>query len=124
MSGTRQCYADVELGPWCVVSGVRAVKLRVFVSWSGRRSEAFAKALTGWLPHVLQNASPWMSVNLLKGDRWSEVIGRKLSDHHVGMICVTPENVHASWLMFEAGALSKALDSAKVCPVLLGMRPS
>lgn len=89
-----------------------------------RRSEAIATALTAWLPHVLQNVSPWMSANLQKGERWSEVIGRQLSQHHVGIICVTPENLHASWLMFEAGALSKSLGTARVCPVLLGIRPS
>ena len=101
------------------------MKLPVFVSWSGPRSRVLASALVKWLPHVLQNVAPWMSyTNLQKGDRWSEVIGKKLSEHHVGVICVTPENVDASWLMFEAGAISKLVGGSKVCPVLLGIRPA
>lgn len=36
-------------------------------------------------------------------------------------MCVTPENRQSSWLHFEAGALAKHLDAAKVCPYLFGM---
>jgi hypothetical protein len=64
-----------------------------------------------------------MSKQIEKGDRWSQRIGERLAEYHVGLICVTPENSAAPWLLFEAGALSKTLGTAKVCPVLLGVRP-
>lgn len=37
---------------------------------------------------------------------------------------MTPENTDSAWLLFEAGALSKALGRSRVCPLLLGMSPS
>lgn len=80
--------------------------------------------MVDWLPRVLQASDPWMSKQIEKGDRWSQRIGERLADYDIGVICVTPENSAAPWLVFEAGALSKALGTAKVCPVLLGMSPS
>jgi len=68
------------------------MKLRIFISWSGHRSRAFAKALHDWLPHVLHYVEPWMSSDLQKGVRWMDVIGAKLAAHDLGLICVTPEN--------------------------------
>lgn len=99
--------------------------LNVFISWSGDRSRAIAVFLTEWLRKVIQISKPWMSdFDIEKGERWSDEIGKNLSSHNIGIICVTPENYKASWLIFEAGALSKSLGDAKVCPLLLGMSPS
>lgn len=99
--------------------------LNIFISWSGERSRAIAEFLTQWLRKVIQISKPWMSdFDIEKGKRWAEEIGKNLSSHNVGIICVTPENYKASWLLFEAGALSKSLGHAKVCPLLLGMSPS
>ncbi len=99
--------------------------LNIFISWSGERSRAIAECLTQWLRKVIQVSKPWMSdFDIEKGERWSEEIGNSLSSHNIGIICVTPENYKASWLIFEAGALSKSLGDAKVCPLLLGMSPS
>jgi len=99
--------------------------LNIFISWSGERSRAIAEFLTQWLRKVIQISKPWMSdFDIEKGKRWSDEIGKNLSSHNVGIICVTPENYKASWLLFEAGALSKSLGHAKVCPLLLGMSPS
>jgi hypothetical protein len=39
----------------------------------------------------------------------------------VGIICVTPENMSAPWLLFEAGALSKTTASTFVCPYLFNL---
>jgi hypothetical protein len=35
-----------------------------------------------------------------------------------------PENLTASWLLFEAGTLSKTLDKTFVCPYLLNLQPT
>jgi len=97
----------------------------VFVSWSGKRSRALARVLAKWLHTANHYLKPWMSdKDLRKGDRWLSVIGDKLSKYQVGIVCVTPENVDSQWLLFEAGALSKALGESRVCPLLLGMQAS
>ncbi len=48
-------------------------------------------------------------------------VGRSLKKHHIGIICVTPENMFAPWVMFEAGALSRSGESGRVIPLLLSM---
>lgn len=99
--------------------------MEVFISWSGNRSKALAYELSKWLRHVIHYIRPWMSDRELdKGDRWWQVIGNKLSECQIGIICVTPENLESPWLLFEAGAISKVLGESRVCPLLLGMHPS
>lgn len=98
--------------------------MRVFLSWSGPKSRAFAEALRDWLPRVL-DIEPWMSAeDIGKGERWADILGRTLEEHDVGILCVTPENSIAPWLLFEAGALSKSLSRGRLFPLLLGMSPT
>jgi hypothetical protein len=42
-----------------------------------------------------------------KGERWRQAISGQLGDTNFAIICLTPEALHSSWLLFEAGALSK-----------------
>lgn len=78
-----------------------------------------------WLPVVLQSAKPYMSVDdIEKGARWSSDIAAELEASHFGIICLTPDNLTAPWIHFEAGALSKSVDRARVSPFLLGLTPS
>jgi hypothetical protein len=58
------------------------------------------------------------------GTRWSEVIGSALNEMDYGLICVTRSNQAAPWLMFEAGALAKRLDTAHVVPLCIDLAPS
>lgn len=94
----------------------------VFISWSGARSKMAAEALREWLRLVLQRATPWMSdVDIDKGSRGLEEVGRALEGMKVGIICLTPENLTEPWILYEAGALSKTLDAkTRVCTYLLG----
>src|SRR5258706_2823307 len=79
-----------------------------FISWSGERSRHVAKALRDWLPMVLQATKPFMSKkDIDKGSRWHVELAKALEVTKVGIICLTPENLSASWLLFEAGGLSK-----------------
>ncbi len=55
------------------------------------------------------------------GDRWGQEVARELASCNFGIICVTPENLNASWLLFEAGALAKSLEDAKVIPLLFDL---
>lgn len=96
----------------------------VYLSWSGDRSRAVAKAIDGWLRTVIQDAIPWMSEDIDKGAAWFTTNEAKLRDADVGILCVTPENADSPWIHFEAGALWKALDTSRVCPYLLDMRPT
>lgn len=93
----------------------------VFISWSGERSKRVAEALREWLPNVLQAAKPWLSrSDIEKGARSLDEIGRALEAMKVGIICLTPENLTAEWILFEAGALSKTQDAkTRVCTYLL-----
>jgi hypothetical protein len=94
--------------------------VKVFISWSGNRSKAVATALRDWLPLVLHYCKPWLSDrDIAAGDRWSVEIARQLEDALFGVIVVTPDNLTAPWLLFEAGALSKAFTATAVVPYIV-----
>ncbi|MBV9868437.1 MAG: toll/interleukin-1 receptor domain-containing protein [Abitibacteriaceae bacterium] len=98
--------------------------MKVFLSWSGARSKAVAELLRDWLPDVIQSVEPWLSANdIEKGSRWSREIAQQLEASKVGIFCMTHENLNARWLLFEAGAISKAKD-ARACTFLLDIRPA
>ena len=98
--------------------------MKVFLSWSGERSNQVADSLRSWLPKVLQAVKPWMSEeDISSGTRWSAEIANELKESKVGIICITPENQHNPWIMFEAGALSKTLSETFVCPYLHNITP-
>jgi len=89
--------------------------MRVVISWSGDRSKAIANALYHWLPTIIQSLEPWMSDHDIdKGTRSIPAISKKLEETQFGIICLTPENLNALWLLFEAGSLSKSHEDARV----------
>ena len=99
--------------------------MKVFLSWSGQASNEVAQALRDWLPAVLQATRPYFSpADIAKGARWSSEVAAELSESRVGILCVTRENLSAPWLMFEAGALAKSIESSKVIPLLVGVDPA
>lgn len=94
--------------------------MKVFISWSGSRSEALAKALKEWLRLILHYTDPWMSQSDIDaGDRWGTEIAKGLEACNFGIIFVTKENLTAPWILFEAGALAKSIQDSKVIPLLL-----
>lgn len=94
--------------------------MNVFISWSGERSLHVAEALRDWLPKVIQSVKPWISANdIEKGARWATDIAEQLQKSRFGIICLTAENLDSRWLNFEAGAISKTVSSARLCPYLL-----
>lgn len=99
--------------------------MKVFISWSGDTSKAIAEILRGWLPSVIQAIKPYYSPDdITKGSRWSTEISKELEECKIGLLCLTANNLEAPWVMFEAGALSKSLSAARVCPLLFGIEPS
>jgi hypothetical protein len=97
--------------------------MKVFISWSGDISHNVALELREWLPLVLQSVEPYVSSeDIEKGARWSTEVGRQLDETAFGILCVTTDNAGSPWLNFEAGALSKSVDTSRVTPFLLGLR--
>lgn len=99
--------------------------MKIFISWSGKRSKALAIALKEWLPLILQYAKPWVSEkDISAGERWAQAIAGELESSNFGILCITPENLRSEWILFEAGALSKSMLDAKVIPLLFGLELS
>jgi hypothetical protein len=70
------------------------------------------------MPDVLFMAEPWLSAeDIEKGAKWNQVVSGELEKSNFAIICLTPENLGAPWLLFEAGALSKRPES-RVCTYL------
>lgn len=97
---------------------------RVFISWSGRTSKAIAKALKG----AIESAFPREEVTVFFSDRdiaagseWYQRIKRELRESSVGIICLTPENIDAPWIYFEAGAMAMRYDRPAVVPLLVNV---
>lgn len=96
--------------------------MKIFLSWSGDLSRELAEALRDWLPGVLQSVKPFFTPNdIEKGARWGKDISQELEASSFGVFCLTKENLTKPWIMFEAGALSKRIDTSRVCPVLFGV---
>jgi hypothetical protein len=94
--------------------------MEIFLSWSGARSKALAEELKTWIQLVIQAAEPWISEDIQKGVRWGPEVQERLAGCQLGIVCITPENQHQPWLLFEAGALARVKDT-NVCTLLLGL---
>ena len=99
--------------------------MEIFISWSGERSKAVAEILREWLPNVIQNLKPCISsADVEKGSRWLIDISENLESCNFGLLCLTPENMDQPWILFEAGAIAKSIDSSFVCPILFDCSPT
>jgi hypothetical protein len=98
----------------------------VFLAWSGPVSKAVAEAWHQWLPLAIQGARPWMSsTDIPKGTPWFGELADQLKGIKIGIICVTPDNLSAPSIHFEAGALSKTVaEQQYVCPYLFNVKDS
>lgn len=92
--------------------------MKVFISWSGATSRKVALALSAWLPKVIQGIEPFVSAkDIDKGANWTVELAKELEDAEFGIICLAPDNLLSPWLNYEAGAITKSVNS-RVCPVL------
>lgn len=95
--------------------------MKVFISWSGPRSKAVAEALRDWLPDVMQALKPWVSSeDIRKGKQWNLELTRELEGTHVGVICLTPENLTdlGCFLRLEPSRSSKRRKMPTYAPTL------
>jgi TIR domain len=99
--------------------------VKIFLSWSTGPSKFIAEALKDWIPNVIQAAQPWFSdTDIYPGTKWSAEIAKELEVSKFGVLCITPENLKAPWINFEAGALSKFVQDSHVVPVLFNLEPT
>jgi TIR domain len=97
--------------------------MKAFLSWSGDSSKAVASLLRDWLKLLFPEVAFWMSdLDIQAGQRWGEELDRQLEATDFGILCLVPSNLMAPWLLFEAGALSKSVDSSRVVPYCVGLR--
>lgn len=95
--------------------------MKLFLSWSGDVSKQISYVLRDWIPLVLPSVKPFLSpADIDKGTKWNGEISKELQETNFGIICLTKENLQSQWLAFEAGALSKTLDS-RAATLLLGI---
>lgn len=99
--------------------------MQIFISWAKERSKQIGQAFSEFLPLLMEQVEPFFSPDdIAKGSRWLPDLSEKLDSISLGILCITPESGDSHWLMFEAGALSKSLTSARVFPVLFGIASS
>jgi len=101
----------------------------VFISWSGTASHKVAETLKRFLPIIVPNTKTFISSEIPKGDDWDKAIGEKLKTTKCGIFCITPDNTHKPWLLFEAGAISVNIndldgEGSKVITLLLDIEYS
>lgn len=95
--------------------------MKIFVSWSGERSKEIASLLREWIPNVLQHTEVWFSPDMDRGSVWFTDICSALADSSIGIVCLTRENLNSPWILFEAGALAKGMQSNRVSPLLIDL---
>lgn len=96
--------------------------MKIFISWSGLKSHKMAWILHDWLPKVIQYTRPYLSSeDIEKGERWLPSLSGELESSEFGITCLTKTNTDATWLNFEAGALSKGTQSPRLWTFLLGI---
>lgn len=99
--------------------------IKVFISWSGYKSQKIAEELRRWLPAVIQRSRPYFTPeDTEKGTRWSSEIQKELEDAQIGIFVLTNDNINNPWINFEAGAISKSIDKNAICTLLFGIEPS
>ena len=98
---------------------------KVFISWSGMKSQLVAAELKGFLALVLPNSLVWFSSDDISGGtRWGLAVATELETTDYGVIALTREALESSWVAFEAGAIGKSVDQGRVCPYLIDIEPA
>jgi TIR domain len=94
--------------------------VRVFICWSGDRSQRLAGKLAEWLPKVIgADVICDLSLKFMPGKEWFPQLKEALSRSSAAVVCFTPENLSSLWMHFEAGAVFAASER-RVLPYYLG----
>jgi hypothetical protein len=93
--------------------------VKIFISWSGERAQHIASSLRNWIRKMFSDSEPWFSSQDIRaGRQWMNEIMPRLEEADFGIFCLTPENLTAPWLLFEAGAIAKIVQHSFVVPYL------
>jgi hypothetical protein len=52
--------------------------MKLFISWSGSKSQRLAEIFKDWIPKVIQAIKPFFSPDIEKGVRWFPEISKEL----------------------------------------------
>ena len=92
----------------------------LFISWSGNPSKEIGEILKRWLESIFDELDIFFSDEMQPGSRWSIELAKKLEDCQVGIFIYTRGNLNSLWMAFEAGALSKSIQTGQVIPLIFG----
>lgn len=96
--------------------------MKIFLSWSGSASRAYAHKAQEFLGQVMPWAAIYLSDDDIEsGERWLINISSALEGSSYGIIFLTAANKAAPWVLIEAGALSKSISDSRVVPLLCGI---
>lgn len=91
--------------------------MKIFISWSGKKSKEMSAILNNWLPLIFPHANIFISSEIEKGANFLEVILTALKESSIGIFLLTKGNTAAPWIQFEAGAFASKGVHARICPL-------
>lgn len=93
---------------------------KIFISWSGDRSEEIARQLKKSLEEEIFSGTDLTcfvsTIGISSGTNWWNKIKKELKKCKLGILCITDENIKAPWIYFEAGAMTAR--SVPTIPIL------
>ena len=97
-------------------------RVKLFISWSGKTSRQIAEKLKDFLSiQFREQLNIFFSQDdISAGKRWSNELAFELEKCEIGIFVYTSENLDSLWMAFEAGALSKRIDTSRVIPLVFG----
>ncbi|MCH8274112.1 MAG: TIR domain-containing protein [Armatimonadetes bacterium] len=96
--------------------------IKIFIAWSTQPSLDYAKLLRDFLNTLPGNKDVFISEEIEKGSIWQAVLEQELSKASAGILVVTPENVAAPWIHFEAGVMTGKMQRVRVSPLLFDVQ--
>lgn len=99
--------------------------MKMFISWSGPRSQEMAEFLKSWLSNTFQSLEIFFSGDIQKGKGWHSSILSELESCDMGIFLLTRKNIEAKWLYYEAGAITKRFSHSNAFTLLIdnGLEP-
>ncbi|MCF7954839.1 MAG: hypothetical protein K9M75_03455 [Phycisphaerae bacterium] len=101
--------------------------MKIFLSWSGEISKRISHEVRGCISSIFENRVIFFhSPDIRKGRFWPEELFGNMGTCDSAIICITPENQKAPWILFEAGAIARRMFEKKrrpigvVCPIFFG----
>ena len=84
--------------------------MKLFISWSGRRSKKVASVFKNNLAQILDEDIAKQDIffsdkDIYTGTQWFDTVKQNLIESDSILLLVTKENVNSTWLIYEAGAI-------------------